>query len=53
MGNINRKNRVCLIPNVSGVGGMVSFRRKLVQGFTELGIGVSFDLAIHLMMPFS
>ena len=24
---------------------MVSFRRKLVQGFTELGIGVSFDIA--------
>jgi glycosyltransferase involved in cell wall biosynthesis len=45
MGIINRTTRVCLIPNVSGVGGMVSFRGKLMQGLTERGIGVTFDLA--------
>jgi glycosyltransferase involved in cell wall biosynthesis len=36
--------RVCLIPNVSGVGGMVSFRDKLINGLTERGIGITFDL---------
>jgi glycosyltransferase involved in cell wall biosynthesis len=45
MGIINQKGRVCLVPKVSGVGGMVSFREKLVKGLYELGIGVSFDLA--------
>lgn len=37
--------RVCIIPNVSGIGGMVSFRDKLVKGLTERGVGVSYDLA--------
>jgi len=44
MGKNNRISRVCLIPNVSGVGGMVSFREKLVKGLAERGIGVSYDL---------
>ena len=41
----NPIKRVCLIPNVSGVGGMVSFRGKLAKGLAERGIGVSYDLA--------
>ena len=44
MGITNRKSKVCLIPNVSGVGGMVSFRGKLVKGLAERGIGVAYDL---------
>ena len=40
-----RPARVCLIPHVSGVGGMVTFREKLVQGLTEHGIGTSYDLS--------
>ncbi len=40
----SRKNRLCLIPNVSGLGGMVSFREKLVNGLAERGIGVSYGL---------
>ena len=44
MGENNQIRRICLIPNVSGVGGMVSFRDKLVKGLAERGIGVSYDL---------
>ncbi len=40
----SRKSRLCLIPNVSGLGGMVSFREKLVIGLAERGIGVVYDL---------
>jgi glycosyltransferase involved in cell wall biosynthesis len=42
---INPKGRVCLVPKVSGIGGMVSFREKLVKGLYERGIDVSYDLA--------
>ena len=38
------KSRICLIPKVSGVGGMVSFQTKLVKGLTKRGIGVSYNL---------
>jgi glycosyltransferase involved in cell wall biosynthesis len=41
----SRINRVCLIPDVKGVGGMVTFRGKLVKGLIERGIGVSYDIA--------
>lgn len=36
--------RICLIPNVTGTGGMVSFRHKLSAGLAKLGIEVSYDL---------
>jgi glycosyltransferase involved in cell wall biosynthesis len=36
--------KVCLIPNVSGVGGMVSFHTKLTKGLAERGIRVTQDL---------
>jgi glycosyltransferase involved in cell wall biosynthesis len=32
--------RICLTPRVHGVGGMVSFRRKLARGLEARGIGV-------------
>jgi glycosyltransferase involved in cell wall biosynthesis len=45
MGKANLIRRVCLIPNVSGVGGMVSFRSKLAAGLAKRGIEVSYNLA--------
>jgi glycosyltransferase involved in cell wall biosynthesis len=36
--------RVCLIPKLIGLGGMVSFQGKLVEGLTARGIDVSFSL---------
>lgn len=45
MGINNRKHRICLIPNVRGVGGMVTFRGKLAKGLEKRGIGVSYQLA--------
>ncbi|HEY5159179.1 MAG TPA: hypothetical protein VII93_14555, partial [Anaerolineales bacterium] len=35
--------RICLIPKVHGVGGMVSFQAKLTAGLTARGIQVSDD----------
>ncbi len=37
--------RVCLVPSVSGVGGMVSFRHKLSEGLQRRGFQVSLSLA--------
>jgi glycosyltransferase involved in cell wall biosynthesis len=36
--------RICLIPNVSGTGGMVSFRYKLCAGLKKAGIETCFNL---------
>jgi glycosyltransferase involved in cell wall biosynthesis len=36
--------RVCLVPKVSGVGGMVSFQAKLTAGLAGRGIEFTFDL---------
>ena len=45
MANNTPNSRICLIPNVHGAGGMVSFRGRLAQGLAERGIGVSYNLA--------
>ena len=37
--------RICLVPRLSGVGGMVSFQHKLAAGLTGRGIEVCYDLA--------
>lgn len=37
--------RICLVPKVEGVGGMVSFQAKFTQGLHERGYEVCFDLA--------
>ena len=34
-----------MIPRVSGVGGMVTFRDKLAKGLADRGLGVSYDLS--------
>lgn len=38
-------NRVCIIPHVFGVGGMVSFQAKIITGLAKRGIQVTFDPA--------
>lgn len=37
--------RVCLVPRLAGVGGMVSFQHKLAAGLARLGIEVCYDLS--------
>jgi glycosyltransferase involved in cell wall biosynthesis len=37
--------RICLVPQVQGVGGMVSFQAKFSQGLRRRGIEISLDLA--------
>jgi len=32
--------RICIVPNVSGVGGMVSFRDKFTTGLASRGVGI-------------
>ena len=39
--------RVCLVPQLSGVGGMVSFQHKLAAGLAARGVRVCFDLSDH------
>jgi len=39
------KDQVCLIPRVSGLGGMVSFQAKLIHGLAERQIPYTFDLS--------
>jgi glycosyltransferase involved in cell wall biosynthesis len=37
-------SRICTVPEVAGVGGMASFRRKFETGLAERGIEVTHDL---------
>lgn len=37
-------NRICLVPQLSGVGGMVSFQHRLSAGLAAHGIDVCYDL---------
>src|SRR3990170_608478 len=41
---VHSSTSVCLVPRLEGVGGMVSFRRKLVAGLRARGVGVVDDL---------
>jgi glycosyltransferase involved in cell wall biosynthesis len=45
MGENKYFHRLCLIPEVKGVGGTVSFRQKLSNGLAERGIAVTNDLS--------
>ena len=36
--------RICIVPPLSGVGGMVSFQGRLAQGLARRGISVTYDL---------
>ncbi|MCK5635167.1 MAG: hypothetical protein KAI06_08765, partial [Anaerolineales bacterium] len=44
VGENNSSPRMCIVPQVSGVGGMVSFQAKIVKNLRERGIAVCFDL---------
>jgi len=41
---MGRPSRICLVPRLSGIGGMVSFQGKLTAGLNSRGIEVTFDL---------
>jgi glycosyltransferase involved in cell wall biosynthesis len=43
--SVNRITRVCLVPRLNGVGGMVSFQHKLADGLRSRRIEVAYDLA--------
>jgi glycosyltransferase involved in cell wall biosynthesis len=43
--NAKGLNRICLVPRLNGVGGMVSFQHKLTDGLRARGIEVVYDLA--------
>jgi glycosyltransferase involved in cell wall biosynthesis len=36
--------QICLVPRLAGLGGMVSFQARLVDGLSRRGIPVSFDI---------
>lgn len=38
------KQQICLVPKLDGLGGMVSFQAKLIQGLNERNISHTFDL---------
>ena len=40
----SKLRRICILPRMSGVGGMVSFRAKFTAGLQSRGIGISNDL---------
>ncbi len=40
----SKLRRICILPRMSGVGGMVSFRAKFIAGLQSRGIGISTDL---------
>jgi glycosyltransferase involved in cell wall biosynthesis len=42
--NLDSSPHICLTPRLSGVGGMVSFQHKLLEGLAALGVEVTYDL---------
>ncbi len=36
--------QICLVPRLSGIGGMVSFQSKFIQGLSSRGISITYDL---------
>ena len=41
---VSGSRRICLLPLLSGVGGMVSFQQRLAAGLDRRGIAVCYDL---------
>ncbi len=39
------QHQICLVPELIGLGGMVSFQAKLIQGLKQRGIPHTFDIA--------
>ena len=42
---VRNSRRICIVPRVSGIGGMVSFRHRLAAGLAARGVEVCDDLA--------
>jgi glycosyltransferase involved in cell wall biosynthesis len=40
---MQKKSTICLVPKLEGIGGMVSFQGKLVEGFSQIGIDVCYE----------
>ncbi|MFC2052819.1 glycosyltransferase family 4 protein [Chloroflexota bacterium] len=38
-------HRLCILPKLKGIGGMVSFQHKLVEGMTKRGVDVCYELS--------
>jgi len=38
------KNSICIVPKLSGLGGMVSFQEKFIQGMRERDLAYTFDI---------
>lgn len=45
MRRVNSLRRVCVVPRVSGVGGMVSFRARFIEALTRRGIQICHSLS--------
>ncbi len=43
--SISHPERICMLPHLSGVGGMVSFQQKMAAGLAARGIRVCYSLA--------
>lgn len=41
---MNMQPKICLVPRLTGIGGMVSFQSKFARGLSLRGIQVSYDL---------
>ena len=41
---MNKRTKICLVPQLSGIGGMVSFHNKFVAGLTNRDIDICYDL---------
>jgi glycosyltransferase involved in cell wall biosynthesis len=42
--NLKKSPQICLIPRMSGIGGMVSFQQKFTAGLAARGVKVSYEL---------
>lgn len=42
---VDKSRRICVLPRLAGVGGMVSFQHKLIAGLAARGLQVTHDLA--------
>lgn len=42
---LHMKTQICMVPQLSGLGGMVSFQGKFIQGLQERQIPFTFDLS--------
>ena len=44
--------KIGLVPKLHGIGGMVSFQTKLVEGLSRRGINISYDLGRQITIQY-